>query len=239
MGFLDIVKSGIGLTPIGAGLELIGGANRTLGNLDKIKELENRGVDIPFHQKFLPQILGGPAVGGRFQEASLSRKLERTGGVNIPTRPAIGLGGEAEFAQTANVFRQQLARQLGQQTTDLNREFNTAGRFDSGQRLEAIGRAQENAQNQFGQFLSTTALERFLQNQRNLTQLEVARIGADAQQPSRAGQVGGILSNIGQIFATNPEFFINLFRRNEGVGAPSLTTNTGVPSDFFDVGGTA
>lgn len=148
-----------------------------------------------------------------------------TGQPNIPTRNAIGIGGDAAFNATASIFRQQLAKQLAGQITNLNREFSTAGRFNSGQRLEAISRSQEQARGAFGQFLSQTALERFLAEQRNQTQLEAARIGAGAGTPGRAEQVGGILGNIGQIFATNPEFFIDLFRGGGGGGVSSGNAN--------------
>ncbi len=147
-------------------------------------------------------------------------------GANIPTRNAVGLGGDAALASTANVFRQQLARQTGMDITALNREFSGAGRFNSGQRFAAIERAQERAGGAFERFLGGTALERFLQQQRNETQLEIARIGAEAGRPSRAGQVGGIFRDLASIFSQNPEFFINLIRGEgggDGGGSAALT----------------
>ena len=153
----------------------------------------------------------GLSIGGKIDPPDVSKPA-------FPTRQAVGLGGDAAFNQTANIFRQQLAKQLGQQTTNINREFSSSGRFDSGQRMEAIGRAQEDSRGAFGQFLSQTALQRYMEDQRNKTQLEAARIGAEAGQPSRADRFGGMLGSAASIYGSNFDSINSFFSNKFGGG---------------------
>jgi len=134
---------------------------------------------------------------------------------NIPTRAAVGLGGDAAFADTANAFRSQIARQLGVEVAGINRAFGGAGRFTSGQRLGAIERAQTRAGGAFNQFLSSTALERFLQQQRLQVQADIARMQIEAGQGSGRTQLFGEgVRGVSQIVASNFDFFKNLFKRD-------------------------
>lgn len=169
--------------------------------------------------------LGGPAgaIGGAGLGANIGGGI---GGLidpedqpQIPTRSTLGIEGDAAFADTAGVFRQQLAAQLGIETAGINRAFGGAGRFTSGQRLGAIERAQGRASGAFGQFLRGTALERFLQQQRLQTQSDIAMAQIEAQRGGgRTQLVGQGVGALAQIFASNPEFFINLFKGDGGVG---------------------
>lgn len=211
--------------------EGIGSANRFLSSKDKRAELKSRGVDIPFHQSFLQSLLG-PSIGGRITEASLGRKLARTGGPagsNIPTRGVLGIGGDAAFADTARAFREQLAKQTAGQISDINRQFAGAGRFTSGQRLESISRIQEGGRQEFGRFLGSTALERFLQQQRLSSAEGIAQAQIEAQSGGgRLGAVTSIFGSLANIFAQNPQFVIDLFTRGGG------TVPTGDPFSRFD-----
>lgn len=202
-------------TAIAIGSEVVGGVNRTLSNRDRLRELESRGVDVPFHQKFLPALFG-MGIGGRFQEASLERKLARTGGPvgsKIPTRPVMGLGGDQALASTANVFRQQLSRMLGTEIAGINREFGGAGRFTSGQRLGAIQEAQAGTREEFGKFFASTALERYLQGERLSSAERIAQANIDAQKGTgRAQLLGAGIGSVANIFAQNPQGFVDFFR---------------------------
>lgn len=80
----------------------------------------------------------------------------------VPFRRPSGLGGDIAAQQAANFYAKNLARMQQQNIGVINREFGSAGRYASGARLGAITRSQEAAAGQFGDFLSRTALQRYL-----------------------------------------------------------------------------
>lgn len=216
---------------IGLGIESIGAGNRMLSSRDKRTELERRGVNIPWWQQ-LGQYTLGPLIGSRLEEASLERKLARTE-PGLSTRQPVGLSGDAALDQTARFFQQQMARQLGTEIGNINTTFGNIGRFTSGQRGAQVERAQERAGRGFGDFLSRTALERFLQEQRLQTQSDIAMAQIEAQRGGGRTQLfGNILQSGANIFAQNPQgtsdFFRNLFTRRGG------NVPTGDPFRFFN-----
>ena len=144
--------------------------------------------------------------------------VQVAGQPNFPTRQAVGLGGDAAFNDTATAFRQQLASQLGAQTASINREFGNVSRYSSGQRMGAIERAQADSRGAFGRFLSETALQKYLEEQRNATQLEAARIGAEAGKPGRAGIIGNIAGSAASIYGSNFDSINSFFSNRFGGG---------------------
>lgn len=151
------------------------------------------------------------------------------GGSNIPTRGVLGLEGDAAFAATARAFREQLARQTAGEISDINRQFAGAGRFTSGQRLSTIQEAQIGAREEFGRFLGGTALERFLQQQRLRSAENIAQAQIEAQSGQGRTQLFGAgIGALGNIFAQNPQFLIDLFTRGGG------SVDTGDPFARFD-----
>ena len=206
---------------IALGIEGLNTVSRFGSNIGKEQELDRRGVNVPFHQKLLQDVFG-PIIGSRLRQSSLDRKLARTGGPvgSIPTRGVLGLEGDSAFADTARAFREQLSRQTAGEISNINREFSTAGRFASGQRLSTIERAQEGARQEFGRFLGSTSLERFLQQQRLQTQADIAQAQIESQRGSgRLGAVTNIAGSAANIFAQSPEarqWLVDLFTKSGG-----------------------
>ena len=108
--------------------------------------------------------------------------------------------------EVAKFYRQNMARQLGQDISSINREFGGAGRYTSGQRLDQIDRARENANLGYGNFLSQTALQRYLQEQALQAQADIAM--AQLESGQGAGRTQMVASGVGalaSIFAQNPK----------------------------------
>ena len=213
---------------VGGGLKSIfgGGANRgSVPNIPAANPLNDSAIRASMISQGLATPTGNmpgsnvPMV--QTNQPSLANLL--TGGTPVPgsamaTRSPTGMSGDAAMAQTANFFQSQLARQLGAETAMINREFGSAGRFTSGQRTGAIKEAGARAGRGFSDYLSSTALERFLQEQRLQAQMEIAQ----AQLQGQAGQgrtqlFGDILQSGATIFGQNPEWIKSLWSKGAGL----------------------
>lgn len=145
---------------------------------------------------------------------------------DIPTRGAVGLEGDAAMQATARFYQQQLARQLGTEIGNINVQFGGAGRYTSGQRGRYISEAQERASAGFGDFLSRTALQRYLTEQQLQTQADIAQAQIEAQSGAgRTQLLGQGAFSLANIFAQNPQYLEwlwnkggNLFGGNQPLG---------------------
>ena len=152
---------------------------------------------------------------------------------DIPTRGSVGLEGDAAMAATAKFYQQQLARQLGTEIGNINVQYGGAGRYTSGQRLGAISEAQRGARAGYGNFLSQTALQRYLAEQSLQAQADIAQMQMEGQAGAgRTQMFGQGMFSLANIFAQNPQYLEWLWNQggsllgggNGGGGSAGLTT---------------
>lgn len=153
----------------------------------------------------------------------------RQGRINVPSRNATGLDAEEAMNQVADYYRRQMARQYALESSDINRQFAGAGRYTSGQRLQQLDLARERAALGMGNFLSQTALQRYMQERNLQTQADIAQAQIEAQQGTgRTALVGQAAGNIASILAQNPQYLSWLwgqttFANQGGIPEPRLT----------------
>ncbi len=183
--------------------------------------------DSAIRASMISQGLGQP--GGNIPGSNVPALQGLPGGdPGMSTRQPLGMEGDAAMNATAKYFQQQMSRQLGTEVAMINREFGQAGRFVSGQRGRFIGEAQERAGRGFSDFLSRTALERYLQEQRLTTQADIAQAQIEAQRGTgRTQLLGSGLQSLATIFAQNPEWLTSLFTKSGPGKLPG-------PPDPFD-----
>lgn len=163
----------------------------------KFQEIESRGVNVPWWQKYNP--IAGPWI---------ARAKEARTRPDIPTRQSAGLGGDAAMQLSARAYQDMLRRQMGMEVSNINREFGAAGRFTSGQRLSAIQEAQQGGRQAFSDAFARMALQRYLGEQDIGSRERIAQAQLEAAGgQGRTQLTGSILQSLALIFASNPELF--------------------------------
>jgi len=80
----------------------------------------------------------------------------------FPTRPALGAESARAAKEQAMFYKNMMNRSFMNTTMPaINREFAGAGRFQSGQRMAAMGQAGNQMQTVLGDLLAKTAMDRY------------------------------------------------------------------------------
>lgn len=145
------------------------------------------------------------------------------------TRNAIGSQGDAALKETARANREAMNSALTDATANINREWASAGRYQSGQRLGAIERTTDKAMGELARVNSANALDLFKFNTQTAEERAWRQAQLDAQTGnSKTELIGDILGMGVQTFMSNPE--------GAKAGASWLGNKLGISNPFGSEG---